>query len=249
MFSFPMTMMGGGSTLWDPTQITTDLWLDAADSATITESSGAVSQWDDKSGNDRHATQGTGSLQPIYNAVDSRIEFNGSRFFTVLPGWGNYWEWFLVFKHDRTDVLQVSMRDTATANSTAIHGYSSSSVNFYRVRNTSSSFSTNIATEFGTDIVIQNLSSNTDDTATARTDGTDVTTWSVSGSMGSTLYIGVNGAFGGNGLQGNIYEFVLTPSPLSLIDRQKLEGYLAHKWGLTAKLPGGHPYKTTAPTV
>jgi len=42
------------------------LWLDAADSNTITESSGSVSQWDDKSGNDNDVTQGTGSLQPTY---------------------------------------------------------------------------------------------------------------------------------------------------------------------------------------
>lgn len=40
------------------------LWLDASDTSTITHSSGAVSQWDDKSGNGQHVTQGTASLQP-----------------------------------------------------------------------------------------------------------------------------------------------------------------------------------------
>lgn len=39
-------------------------WFDAADIATITESSGAVSQWNDKSGNNYHLTQGTGASQP-----------------------------------------------------------------------------------------------------------------------------------------------------------------------------------------
>ena len=29
---------------------------------------------------------------------------------------------------------------------------------------------------------------------------------------------------------------------------EKAEGYLAHKWGLTANLPVSHPYKTSAPT-
>jgi hypothetical protein len=28
---------------------------------------------------------------------------------------------------------------------------------------------------------------------------------------------------------------------------EKAEGYLAHKWGLTANLPVSHPYKTSAP--
>ena len=27
------------------------------------------------------------------------------------------------------------------------------------------------------------------------------------------------------------------------------EGYLAHKWGLTANLPGDHPYKANEPRV
>ena len=31
--------------------------------------------------------------------------------------------------------------------------------------------------------------------------------------------------------------------------RQKIEGYLAHKWGLAANLPIDHPYKTFAPRV
>jgi hypothetical protein len=36
------------------------------------------------------------------------------------------------------------------------------------------------------------------------------------------------------------------PSSDSLI---KLEGYLAHKWGLTANLPNGHPFKVSPPYV
>ena len=30
-------------------------------------------------------------------------------------------------------------------------------------------------------------------------------------------------------------------------DREKLEGYVAHKWGLEGNLPNGHPYKNAAP--
>jgi hypothetical protein len=33
----------------------------------------------------------------------------------------------------------------------------------------------------------------------------------------------------------------------TLTEFQKLEGWAAHKYGLTASLPGGHPYKTTPP--
>lgn len=43
-------------------------WYDASDAATITESSGAVSQWDDKSGNGYHLTQSDGSFKPTTGA-------------------------------------------------------------------------------------------------------------------------------------------------------------------------------------
>lgn len=42
---------------------------------------------------------------------------------------------------------------------------------------------------------------------------------------------------------------VIGNTNLSASDREKLEGWAAHKWGLTANLPAGHPYKTTAPTI
>ena len=41
------------------------LWLDASDEDTIAHSSGKVIQWDDKSGNGKHATQGTDADRPI----------------------------------------------------------------------------------------------------------------------------------------------------------------------------------------
>ena len=56
------------------------LW-DASDSATITESSGAVSQWNDKSGNARHLTASS-TARPTTNSVTlnglNAIDFNGT---------------------------------------------------------------------------------------------------------------------------------------------------------------------------
>lgn len=52
-------LMMGGFGRWTPADVATELWLDAADASTITESAGLVTQWADKSGNDRHALQDT----------------------------------------------------------------------------------------------------------------------------------------------------------------------------------------------
>ena len=41
-----------------------ELWLDAGDASTITETGGAVSQWDDKSGNAHHVSQATAGAEP-----------------------------------------------------------------------------------------------------------------------------------------------------------------------------------------
>jgi hypothetical protein len=49
-------------------------------------------------------------------------------------------------------------------------------------------------------------------------------------------------------VDGNIAEIVIFNSSLGTTDRQKMEGYLAWKWGLEANLPVGHPYKSAAPT-
>jgi uncharacterized protein YbaA (DUF1428 family) len=48
--------------------------------------------------------------------------------------------------------------------------------------------------------------------------------------------------------QGYLGEIIIT-SNSSLQVQQKIEGYLAHKWGLTANLPPTHPYKISEPVV
>ena len=40
-----------------------------------------------------------------------------------------------------------------------------------------------------------------------------------------------------------VAEFVMIAIKISDAKRQKIEGYLAHKWGLTSNLPSNHPYK------
>mgnify|MGYP003341526180 FL=1 len=51
----------------------------------------------------------------------------------------------------------------------------------------------------------------------------------------------------GNDLAGSIAEVVAYDRALSNGVRQKLEGYLAHKWGFVSGLPSAHAYKNTKP--
>lgn len=71
----------------------------------------------------------------------------------------------------------------------------------------------------------------------------------LSGNFNSTIQLlGAFNTGGGatGGYAGEILEIVMcTDEPLGEV--QKIEGYLAHKYGLTANLPLSHPYKTIAP--
>lgn len=69
------------STAFDPRQIAgLGLWLDAADTSTVTLNAGNVSEWRDKSGEGRHASQSNSGNRPsltTMNSLDSLL-FDGS---------------------------------------------------------------------------------------------------------------------------------------------------------------------------
>jgi hypothetical protein len=243
----------GGAAPWTPADITTALWLDASDSATLFDATsggslavdgGTVRRWEDKSGNARHATNSTG---PTYSAANDSLQFNGSTYLKATPGWGNYWEFVAVVKFDRTDLLQVPIRDSLEGSGTTLVGFPTSNTGFYRIRNTPSGFSASISSEFGTTTRIVGFSSRATNLGVVFINGTQKVDFAVSGSVGADLYLGINGTFLTSGLQGSISDFILLPAEADTTTRQKLEGYLAHKRGLTAGLSVDHPYKTVAP--
>lgn len=94
--------------LWTPSLRVTALWLDAADASTITLTSGNVSQWNDKSGNARHASQSNTSLMPLYSAENKYIRATGAgetlngTFSGVSAGTVNEYTLFMVLKPNKT---------------------------------------------------------------------------------------------------------------------------------------------------
>ena len=82
------------------------------------------------------------------------------------------------------------------------------------------------------------------------------TEWSYSGGSALATHDGTSTKFTlGDDLALSKYGFGWTLGELIVLkgvpatdDRQRIEGYLAHKWGSTALLPADHPYKSSAPT-
>jgi len=78
----PGSLVANWVNFWNPAELSPDLWLDATDASTITESSGSVSQWASKDGGNKLFTQGTASAQPAtgtttFNGLNV-IKFDGN---------------------------------------------------------------------------------------------------------------------------------------------------------------------------
>jgi hypothetical protein len=104
---------------FNPAALSPVLWLDASDTSTITESSGAVSQWNNK-GTLGNFTQATGALQPTTGATT----LNGLNVMDFAADYltaANTNEW--KFLHDGTKyVIAVAWRAGTNADPNALYG-------------------------------------------------------------------------------------------------------------------------------
>jgi hypothetical protein len=246
---------------WTPSEISTIAWYDAYDDSTITENSGAVSQWDDKSGNDNHARQGAGFLQPTYDLVNNEIVFNGSNILEVTND---------PFKDMQNfAVLVVGQWSSYSENANAFASFSSAGSGntstgwSFRQRSTALTFTLRPSINdigggtpaFGTDfvgVVMRDPSNN----IYSRLNGTQEYSASKAGTIGyasMTNRSAIGGVYRGDNwsspdfyLSGSTKELIIVDGA-TVADVQKTEGYLAWKWRLTNKLPVDHPYKNSKP--
>ena len=89
-----------------------------------------------------------------------------------------------------------------------------------------------------------------DFSATVQADGTSSPGYNDSlsdSSVTTTLNIGARNNGASLAMDGELHELIIFNEPLSQANREKVEGYLAHKWGLTNNLPSDHPYKYEPP--
>jgi hypothetical protein len=250
--------------LWTPAEITTALWLDAADSSTISTVSGAVSQWNDKSGNSRHVRQATVGYRPTlsaggFNSLNA-ISFNGSSGFlssasSLTSGTyaGDLCAYWVATRNGTTGTILTERLSTQVCTS----GWSQSASNYFissdGVNSTSNHQIT--ASSFallgsGGGIVAHFHVSGLRDVLYVNGSQVTVTIGTATSITGSAGFrIGRREGLNTNFWNGLICELVVSLSSQTTTQRQLIEGYLAHKWGLTANLPSDHPYKSAAPTV
>jgi hypothetical protein len=241
------------SDLWTPAQISTSLWLDAADVSTILLNSTTVSQWNDKSGNSRNFSQATPGNQPVYstNALNGKnvVNFvsNDSLTRAAIPfnDLGNN-SLYVVGNRTGGNSFNVAVIISRAGGRTRnmLFGDGSSYWGVYQ-GNPATGF---VGATYKICEIIADQASN------SYLHYQDGTSQGSAGVVNQTNVFNDNNCYLGNdqygsSLTGNIAEVIFCDEKNTDADRQKIEGYLAHKWGLTSSLPNNHPYKNEAPTL
>ena len=246
--SHPFTKLPPSTAAFNPKTISgISLWLDAADTSTITLSSGSnISQWNDKSGNNRNAT---GINTPTYSS--SNIVMNGSSYFNVNLDFlaGNSHFAFIVCSN--TNYVNIYGATTGGNGSNSLHiGFRDSTS--YRMNYWGNDWYQNFVNYQANKYNILGYFWNYNASKTIYANGSLEGSTSQAGTPGTMSGGGTIGNVVGQGVfQGNIQEILFytssSGSPVNMTNQQQIEGYLAWKWGLQGNLPSTHPYKKGAP--
>ena len=237
---------------WYPTKIPNlQLWLDAADGATMTPSNPRdgilVTGWSDKSGTNKSVTV---SSSPTFSAAavnkKSVLVFaNGPQVSTTLPsaiGTGDVClvaVWSVTVGGTNT-VLGIG---PASAPSMGI-GFSATKYNFYDFGVTGGESVYNTTT---TNVYLIEIGTRTSGVMQLFVNGTaytPATNTTATNQTSTSIFIG-NGSFA---INGTIAEILVYNSTVNGQARQQIEGYLAWKWGLASQLPSDHPFKLFPPS-
>jgi hypothetical protein len=243
------------------------LWLDATtglfDATTggsaVTADASAVARWEDQSGNARHFTQSTSNDRPTLrtSVLNSKniMRFDGSNDKLVGPNLSEFitassYSMFVVGKATSIATNSVNSYTNAalygdTGGFASIYFRSTGLVGAYNWdgadKTATRSYTANTDAVFYSELSAGSIR--------CRLNGGTASATASGNTQGLATALQIGRQYNNNSycLNGDIAEVIFFNAALSATDREKVEGYLAHKWGLTGSLPAGHPYKTVAP--
>jgi hypothetical protein len=262
-----------GPSLWTPADITTALWLDASDASTMFDATsggslvaadGAVARLQDKSGNANHATQSTSGSRPVrkvsvQNGLDV-LRFDGANHWLSganTPLTSNAKTIIAVTKSSNGTGGTIFQNRAGAGLALVVRALFIAATSF--VSGDTVTNNVTVAGDFSSLWQDFNIASWTQQSSNRAVfywnNGTSYATTGIPANedAGAGYAIGVLRVTDSpNRIQffpGDYCEIVILNSQATTDTRQRIEGYIAHKWGLTANLPNDHPYKTAAPTV
>ena len=244
------------SNRFNPTSIAGSvLWLDGKDtsSASMTLSGTTVITWKDKSGGAHNAT----SVNNPKLLSSGGVSFNGasSQYFTMAVPYTNTNTMFMVASPVPSTTVNSYYFNTQNPNycgAIFLGGYNNSYVCGFYPANPGVG-----ANPDSEPVLSASLPTNPFLVTSVKTAGVSAFGYyngAQAYSQGDTAtagpsywdYLGA-ASVGYNYLTANIYEIIFYNSALTTIQRQKVEGYLAWKWGVQGSLPSNHPFKLFPP--
>ena len=238
------------------------MWMDAADSSSdsMTLSGSTVTVWKDKSGLGNHTTARSGTSTLTSNAINgkSAISMAGG-YFTgpfATANTGTQVHAFAVMTIDSSSGLWP--RPLALGRP-GVNDFNESTTTFAIIRYSgtqavgigragqylsvgipaySSPFLVQSSHNGATEYMSVNGNLTVSSAGTGQSGNFNITSYGLGVNTNTGDYFALNGYYG---------EVMYFNVQLSDANRQKIEGYLAWKWGLQALLPGGHPHASAAP--
>jgi hypothetical protein len=261
---------------WVPSDLTgLGMWLDALSPSTVILNGSTVAEWQDRSGNGLHLTQETAANQPIYDAAGFNSRPNlrnvSNDFLTradvptfravsgatiVLAG-----QVAAVSYGSNASPVFFSSGTTNSSTRFAINWAANTSLNIGVAARrldadtfTPRPSSTSRASVQGAPMVEVGEMDYSSAMATHWTNGTqDLNEATLTTGVTSNTDSLIVGVFAGGPsvvpvANGTIVaEVIAAGRALTDGEREQVEGYIAHRWGFAASLPGGHPYAGAAP--
>ena len=233
--------------LWTPAGITTALWLDADDPDTIVLSGSDVISIHDKSASSVTFSQDIGT--PTYS--NGRVIFDGVTNMASdnSVNLGDFSALFLVFGSNIKGTQRV-LSQGVLDNGTSVWELLCSSFGHvsYRVNGTNT-YRVDSVSDYPTDGSISLYAGVNNAPMSIRFNGEEQdTTPSPTAQDTNTEPVYLGGTPDGSQLNGEFCESIVVADPTpELIE--KIEGYLAWKWGRESNLPTGHPHKAAAPAA
>lgn len=219
--------------LWTPANTATGIWIDGSDTSTIIQSSGLISQINDKSGNGINVTA-SGAARPSFlaNSLNgySTIRFPTGTQLTLPSTFSGFNNTYLMLL-----LRESSGNITPLILGAASYAYLHYGDNWYTSAGSSSTVAMNADTWY----------MNTSINGTKYSNGSS-SEYSATSSGGS-LFNSIGSSF--SNTPWRLAQFIFIPGLADIATVQKIEGYWAHRYGLTASLPAGHPYKNSPPTI
>jgi hypothetical protein len=229
-----------------PVASQTLFWYDAADQSTVTLTGGKVSSWADKGPTGHNLTQSTSSYRPSYQTSG----WNGGT--KPYLDWGNATNRYGLVNTSSMNIRElfvVAQFDGGTTfiNFEGLVAPSNDSVIIFTGLMPSSWYTS--GTVFGSNVFLNG------ETATGGAPMPGLASPGIVHGRTATLTtipgftVGMDRSYYtlDRGWRGKIAEVIGYSSALSISERQKIEGYLAWKWGIQSSLVTGHPYRSVKP--